>query len=159
LEIRAARLDDTKAISKLLCELTTKFVTSEFTTEGKQALLETISAESIDKCIRAGFSYHVAETDDQLAGVVGVKGDSHLYHLFVAERFQRQGIAGKLWHVAMSESLAKGNPGEFTVNSSLYARDFYGRLGFVELSGPRSKNGVIFIPMKLKLGNRQGPCA
>lgn len=103
----------------------------------------------IEECIQSVYMYHVAETGHGLVGVVGVKDNNHLYHLFVAEQYQHQGIARKLWRVAMQACLDKGNPGEFTVNSSSYARGVYKKLGFVEQSGPREKGGVVFFPMKL----------
>ena len=69
--------------------------------------------------------------------------------MFVAERYHRKGIAKKLWQRAMEECLLEGNPGEFTVNSSSYARGVYKQLGFVAQSGPQEKNEVMFFPMKL----------
>jgi predicted GNAT family N-acyltransferase len=50
----------------------------------------------------------------------------------------------------MDACLSRGDPGEFTVNSSEYARGVYEKLGFVALSGPEEKNGVVYIPMKLE---------
>ena len=155
LEIRPATQDDIENISELLCDLSERFITGDFSSEGKQTLLETLTPEGIEKSMQSGFRYHVAEEDDQLVGVVGMKENSHLYHLFVAEGFQRRGIARKLWQVAMKECLEKGNPGEFTVNSSSYAQGAYEKLGFVSVSGPMEKGGVVFFPMKLIITRQQ----
>jgi len=106
---------------------------------------------AVEKSIQAGFRYHLAEVGSQLVGVVGVKDNSHLYHLFVAESHQRQGVATGLWQLAMQACFDEGNSGEFTVNSSKYAQEAYKTLGFVAQSGPQDKNGVIFIPMKLTI--------
>ena len=81
---------------------------------------------------------------------MGIRDNSHLYHLFVAEKYQRKGIAKKLWQLAMDACLSRGSTGEFTVNSSEYARGVYEQLGFIALSGPEEKNGVVYIPMKLE---------
>ena len=101
--------------------------------------------------MQAGYKYHVAEKDGRLVGVVAVRGNTHLYHLFVAEQYQREGIAKKLWQVAMEVCLSNGNPGEFTVNSSEYALGIYKQFGFVAQPGPQIHKGVVFFPMKLEV--------
>lgn len=149
LKIRVATPGDSKNISLLICGLVEKFVVKEFSTQGRDFLLSTLTAESINQNLQAGYRYHVAEVDGLLTGVVAIKGNTHLYHLFVAEQFHRRGIAKKLWHHAMNECLGNCNSIEFTVNSSAYAVGAYKRLGFVAQSGPQEKNGVVFYPMKL----------
>ena len=107
--------------------------------------------EKIEKYIQSGYRYHVAETDSQVVGVVAVRDNVHLFHLFVAEQYQRRGIATQLWKVAKTVCLNEGNPGEFTVNSSSFARDVYEKLGFISCSDPQEIDGILFYPMKLKL--------
>ena len=153
--LRNATPSDAGKISKLISGLTEKFIAYEFTPAGTEELLHSMAPDAIEKYIRSGYEYHVAEMDARLIGVVAVRGNSHLYHLFVAEKFQNRGIAGQLWRVAMKSCLAKGNPGVFTVNSSRYARPVYEKLGFVVQSGPQEKNGVIYIPMKLSIESPQ----
>jgi len=150
LDIREATAEDADSISALCCELSAKFITHEFTAVGVTHLLASMQSESIEKYIRSGFKYHVAVIDNQVVGVVGIRDNSHLYHLFVAEKYQRKGIAKKLWQLAMDACLSRGSTGEFTVNSSEYARGVYEQLGFIALSGPEEKNGVVYIPMKLE---------
>ena len=132
-----------------MCGLVLKYITNEFTLNASHTLLDSMTATAIEKYMQSGFRYHVAEMDGQLAGVVGVRNNAHLFHLFVAELYQRQGIASRLWNVAMQACLEEGNPGEFTVNSSRYALSVYEKLGFITHSGPQEKNGIIFFPMKL----------
>jgi len=153
MRIRAAKAGESESISKLICELSDKFIANEFSPRGRNFLLSSMTPDSITKYMQSGYRYHVAEVDTRLVGVVAVKNNKHLYHLFVAEQYQRQGIAKMLWQVAMKVCLGKGNAGEFTVNSSEYAVSVYEQLGFVAQPGPEIKNGVIFFPMKLKLSN------
>lgn len=149
MEIRAATAEDSVVIGNLVCRLSEKYISNDFTPEGKQTLLNSMTPAAIKSYIQSGYRYHVAEVDNQLVGVVGVKDNTHLYHLFVAEDHHRQGIASRLWQVAVKACMGDGNPGEFTVNSSIYAVGAYESLGFVAQSGPKDKNGVLFIPMKL----------
>lgn len=149
-DIRVATPDDSESISKLVSELSVKYIVNEFTRGGADHLLASMSPDAIRKYIDCGYDYHVAEMDGRIIGVVGIKDNRHLFHLFVAGKFQRQGIAKELWQVSMGACLSRGNPGEFTVNSSSYATAVYEKLGFVAQSGPQEKNGVVFIPMKLE---------
>lgn len=149
LRIRAAVPEDSESICKLICGLVEKFIAREFSSQGTDFLLSTITADAISRNMRSGYRYHVAEVKGLLTGVVAVRDNFHLYHLFVAEQFHRKGIARKLWQFAMAECLREGNTGEFTVNSSAYALGVYKKLGFVAQRGPQEKNGVVFYPMKL----------
>jgi GNAT superfamily N-acetyltransferase len=149
--IKQAILADSERISKLVYGLAEKYIAHEFTAEGVENLLSSMEPGEIKQYIESGFMYHIAESDGQLVGVVGVRDNSHLYHLFVDERYQRQGIAKALWRVAVESCLLKGNPGVFTVNSSRYALPIYERLGFIVQSGPQQSSGVTYIPMKLTI--------
>ncbi len=153
LNIRDATLDDAASISKLVYALSEKYMAHEFTIDGARTLLDSMKPGVIKECIQSGFRYHVAEIGDQVGGVVGVRDNSHLYHLFVAEEYQHQGLAKKLWQVAVRACLSNGNPGIFTVNSSKYALPVYKKLGFVIQSEPEERNGVISIPMKLVMNS------
>jgi len=152
MRIRAAWPGDSKDISELISGLSDRFITDAFSPTGREHLLSTMTPQAIEKFIQTGYRYHIAEMNGSLVGVVAVRDNKHLYHLFVAEEYQRQGIAKKLWQLAMEECLANGNTEEFTVNSSEYAQDVYKRLGFVARPGPRVKEGVVFFPMSLQVG-------
>jgi len=149
LEIRRASADDAASISNLVSKLSEKYIIQEFNAGGAEYLLASMEPDAIKKYIDSGFKYHVAEIDKRVVGVVGIRDNSHLYHLFVDEKYQRRGIARELWQLARETCLDNGNPGEFTVNSSRYARVLYEKLGFVVQTGPQEKNGVLFFPMKL----------
>ena len=114
-------------------------------------LLGSMDEPSIRGDIESGYRYHVAEEAGELAEVAAVRDNSHLYHLFVSERFQGQGLARRLWEVAKTASLSAGNPGLFTVNSYRYAAGMYESCGFIRQSEEVNCSGVVCIPMKLEL--------
>lgn len=151
IQIRHATATDSGRISELLCSLSSKFITPELTAEGEKVLLDSMSPKAIGNYMRSGFRYHVAETAQRIIGVAGVSENKHLFHLFVAESFQRQGVARHLWRVAMQECLGNGNPGIFTVNSSEYAQRVYEKLGFLATSAVQEKDGVRFVPMQMTI--------
>jgi GNAT superfamily N-acetyltransferase len=128
--------------------LVEKFIAPEFSPEGQRNLLSSMTPEAIESLFRAGHCYHVAEMDGRLAGVIGVRGNSHVHHLFVAEDFQLQGVAGQLWSVAKQACLEAGNPGRFSVCSSRIALEVYKSLGFSEAGPPETKDSVTAFPMR-----------
>lgn len=144
-------MEDAEAISCLACELSARYIVPDFTPEGSEILLSSMTNEKIRKYMGDGFRYHVALSNNQVIGAIAIRDNSHLYHLFVNENFHRQGIATRLWETARDICLATGNPGRFTVNVSLNARPVYEKFGFVTTSSAQDKNGVIALPMKLTL--------
>jgi GNAT superfamily N-acetyltransferase len=153
MKIREATVDDADEISAIVYALSEKYIASEFSTEGRETLLKSMTPVEIKKYIESGYRYHVAEIDGQIVGVVGIRENWHVYHLFVVEAHHRKGIARQLWKVALETCRLAGNWEEFTVNSSRYAKPLYERLGFVAQSGLEEKKGVISIPMKLKVNS------
>lgn len=153
MKIRVATLDDAPAISRLVRRLLEAFVAYEFSDEGRSTLLASCTPESIAGYMRSAFRFHVAEVDGELVGAVGVRDDRHLFHLFVAETHQRQGIGRALWEVARNAA-EKGNSGAgFTVNSSRHAVPAYRSFGFVETGPPEERHGVVSVPMRRMAGD------
>ena len=141
LEIRRATIGDAQNISELICELSIIYICHEFTKEGADALLASMSPDAIRKYIEAGYQYHVAEISNRLIGISGVKDNSHLYHLFVAEKYHRQGIGNQL--IGIITDYCKENKFQYltvktldeSVNYEPYdkTRAFYLKEGFIPL--------------------------
>ncbi len=146
--LRPATIDDAEAISALILPLLEKFIAHEFPPQGRRNLILSMQPASIRGFFEAGHRYHVAEAEGHVIGVVGIRDNAHVHHLFVAEPFRRQGLARRLWSVAREECLAAGNPGVFTVFSSRYAVPAYRKLGFVQAGPPETKDDVTAIPMR-----------
>ncbi|NMM27460.1 MAG: GNAT family N-acetyltransferase [Glaciimonas sp.] len=117
------------------------------TAEGK--FLRANNAQAISALVASGFKYHVAEAGGEIVGFVGVRDNCHLYHLFVAEQVQRQGLARRLWTVAKSACYAAGNRSRFTVNSSNNAIPVYESFGFTRAAPTQDSGGVLYNPMVL----------
>lgn len=93
MKIRAADPSDAEAISSLVVELSAPFYTSPART-GSELFLASVSAEAERRYLSAeNFSIHVAESNGQLAGVVALRDNTHLFHLFVAKPFQGMHLA------------------------------------------------------------------
>jgi GNAT superfamily N-acetyltransferase len=146
-EIVPAAPSDADAISALILGLSDPFFL-EPSRVGAEPFLASVSPEGQRRYLQAGnYSYHVAKSQGQLVGLVALRDNAHLFHLFVAQPFQGQGLARRLWHVVQDEALRAGNPGSFTVNASLNAVPVYEKFGFVRQGDVRRMNGVAFQPM------------
>jgi ribosomal protein S18 acetylase RimI-like enzyme len=149
------RLDpsDVPAVADLLEHLARVSITDEFSKPAEEHFLQANNAAAIGANVLNGFEYHVAVLGETVVGFVGVRDNSHLYHLFVAEWLQRQGIGRQLWQCAKRVCYAKGNHGRFTVNSSNNAISMYETFGFVRSASPLNDAGVMYNPMVLNEGN------
>jgi GNAT superfamily N-acetyltransferase len=118
--------------------------------KGAEPFFESIAEGAIERYITAeNFVYYVAENEREIVGVVAVRDNKHLYHLFISPRYQRCGLGKQLWQYVRQRAIAAGNPGEFTVNSSLNAVPVYQAFGFVPTSSVVEAYGVSFLPMRL----------
>lgn len=150
MNIRQANKQDSASIASLIKDLAEKFIVAEFSEKGRNQFFSSNDQSSIEQFFDSGFIYHVAEEAEEIIGVVGIRDNSHLYHLFVAESQQGNGLARKLWEYAMRLCLAAGNPGSFTVNSSNNAVGVYEAFGFKRKGGMAESNGVLYNPMCLE---------
>jgi GNAT superfamily N-acetyltransferase len=148
IHIRPATAADATRISDLLSSLSRQFIAHEFTDEGRERLLNSLTPAAIERLLEMGYRYFVAESGRSLAGVVATRDDRHLYHLFVAIEFQRQGLARRLWEFAQYDCAARSGSTEFTVNASRFALPAYERLGFVRVGEVQETGGVVSVPMK-----------
>ncbi|HET7794137.1 MAG TPA: GNAT family N-acetyltransferase [Rhizobacter sp.] len=157
LTITPAALTDAEAISALILELSAPFYDSP-TREGSEPFVASVGAQATRRNLSAGnFSYRVARAGGVLAGVVALRDNAHLFHLFVAEPFQGQGLARRLWSLVEAEARKAGNPGLFTVNASLNAVPVYERFGFMRDGEVQHMHGISFQPMRLGPGRNITP--
>jgi GNAT superfamily N-acetyltransferase len=149
--IRLLEDADIPAVARLFRDSACEFIVHESPPEGAARFLRENDEEGLRVHLGRGYVYHVALVDGVLAGFIAVRDVTHLFHLFVDKRWHRQGIARRLWEVAREASLAAGNPGFFTVNSSDYALPVYARWGFVRAAPRQFNNGLYYTPMRLEL--------
>jgi GNAT superfamily N-acetyltransferase len=149
--IRPAEVADAPAVSALIGSLL-HYRTDAPAEPAPASFLAKFTPRAIEGYVSdPKVNYLVAEVDGELAGVLGLRDNSHLFHLFVAAPFQGRGIARALWERARAEAQAAGNVTAITVRSSLYAVPVYARFGFVA-TGPRTDApGVTYVPMRLDL--------
>lgn len=152
MKVEIASPANAEEISALIVELSEPFYLSP-SRVGAESFLASVSPEAERSYLSAAnFSYYVAKSGAKLVGVVAIRDNAHLFHLFVAKAFQGKGLARHLWGIAKQEALQAGNPGEFTVSSSLNAMPVYEKFGFVCQGGVQHAHGISFQPMQLRSG-------
>ena len=142
---------DIPSVASLLESLAREHITHEFPPQAQARFLANNNEDRIRAFVAHGFRYHVTESRGRIVGFVGVRDNKHLYHLFVANDFQRRGLGRRLWAVAREECIAAGNSGSFTVNSSNNAVAVYERLGFARSGPARNHGGVLYNPMATQI--------
>ncbi len=127
---------DAEGVGILIADTFGKFNLSYATPEEQHLLLGPFRhARSPDPAHRAAIveilradMIFIAEEEGEIVGVLRGKV-GRLHSLFVDERFHRRGIGRRLVEHFERECLHQG-AGEITLDSSLYAVDFYIRLGY-----------------------------
>lgn len=152
INIRTAVIADAKAISALIVPLVVKYICPTWQPAVRHILLDSMSEQKIAGYLAGNYFYLLAlNADQEIVGVASMRDYSHLYHLFVADSYQGQGLARQLWQALLVEALRQGNSGRFTVNSALHAEHIYLRFGFKRTEGVRNRDGMVDIPMLLEL--------
>jgi ribosomal protein S18 acetylase RimI-like enzyme len=151
MKIRQATTKDAQAISALISSVSHYF-TLHPRGVGADGFLKTIKPLAIAGYIEDDkFMYFSAFIESDLAGVVAIRDNEHLYHLFVSPKFQRRGLANKLWTFAKEDAIRKSNTNVFTVNSTEYAVPVYEKFGFRAVGQRVEADGIAFVPMKLTI--------
>ena len=150
MQIRLLEPADIPAAAALLRRVAESFILHESAPDAAAGFLAQHDADGLRRNLDAGFVYHLASVDGALAGFIGVRGGTHVYHLFVDAGYQRRGIAHALWQAARAAALVPGHPGVFTVNASNYSVPFYQSLGF-ERTAPMQVDKVRYNPMRLSM--------
>lgn len=149
MSIRAAIITDVPRISSLVRSLAHYYL-DDWDGTIPLWLEDTLTPEEfLARLSDADYMNLVFEANGFVVGYVSAKRSGHLYHLFVAEAFQGQGISRRLWEQVRKQSQCKA----FSVRSSIHAVPVYKRFGFFESGPVGRKDGVSFQPMEFSCEN------
>ena len=149
MNFRQGTVVDARPIAELIASFQSE-LTVDPAGVGAEQYLASVSEHAERRYLESPrYSFIVAEESGAVAGFIAIRDNTHLFHLFVARPFHRHGLARRLWHGAREEALRRGNPGEFTVNSSLNAIAVYKAFGFVPSGPVTTAHGISFLPMRL----------
>ncbi|UNK50218.1 GNAT family N-acetyltransferase [Lysobacter sp. S4-A87] len=143
--LRQATVADATAISALVCDLTQRWIAADCTPDGAARLLQMLAPGPTATRLGEGYRYVVAQRGQSLVGVAALRLPAHLFHLFVADDAQRQGLARRMWRTV--QAWVDG-PSPITVNASRHALAVYRKFGFEAIAGEVSEHGIVFTPME-----------
>jgi len=120
--IRRATIDDADTISALVHSVAHYF-TIHADGRGAEEFFKSITSTAIRGYLTSDQYVYWLGCDEQnhVIAAIALRDNSHLYHLFVASEQQSQGYARQLWQHLQTHAAQNGNPGNFTVNASLFA--------------------------------------
>lgn len=144
IRLRPAVGADFPALALLLHDLAVHYITPDMAPEVAATFLRENDEAALLAYRERGHRFRIATTEGEIVGFIALRPPSHLFHLFVAERWQRRGVARALWDAARAEA---GPQTQFTVNSSPYAVRAYEALGFRRDGAMQTRNGVQYQPM------------
>lgn len=143
--IREAKNEDARDIRDLVLSLSHFYLEIDH-----QSLPDwfknTLTIDEFEKRISRNndFRNFVTEIDQEISAYLSIKNENHIFHLFVSEKHQNQGLATALWeHVkAITEQ------DKYTVRSSPFAIPVYECFGFKKTEALLSKDGLSFQAME-----------
>ncbi len=152
IKIRRATKRDAAAIHELILSVAHYFL-ADLNGKHAERFYKTVSKQEVAAQIAdERFIYLVAEVRGKIAGILSIRDNAFVYHLFVAEKYQKQGVASALWEKGRELALQAGNPGHFRLNATPYAVPVYRQWGFRPTGERLYKYGIDFVPMRMELG-------
>ena len=149
--IRDATPADATAISELVCRVAGDTIFADGPEDGRRYFMAmNAPAATAGKLSDSAYRYHVAEQDGRIVGMVAMRGNAHVYHLFVDTSMHGTGLGRALWEHAREVCRRNGNHGRYTVDATPDTVGFYERFGFQVSGALGVRNGHPALPMKLE---------
>ena len=141
MEIRALTREELFSSLDLVWKVFCDYEAVNYPEDGKMAFYNAIHSEEFLNMLSA----YGAFEDNAMTGIIALRNEgSHVALFFVDGCHQGRGIGKKLWETVLNESTSN----IITVNSSIYAKDIYTKLGFRQKEDVQEKDGIRFIPME-----------
>lgn len=140
-------------VSNLVWSVFAEFEAPEFSKAGIDEFKKFILPEQIKTNCDAGKLFILCcKNNEEIVGIIAIRGYRHISLLFVKKEYHRKGIARKLLELAI-EKCCQLDPNlkGITVNSSPYAVGIYEKMGFERTDVEQEIKGIRFSPMNLIL--------
>ena len=154
---RLMRPGEENPVIDLVSRVFAQFVAPLYSDEGVAEFMKYADPSIMAERTKGNHFVQVAESHDEIIGIIEIREHSHIALFFVGPEHQRKGIGRELLNKAVQECIAS-NPEltEITVNSSPNAVSAYRTLGFIERDEEKTANGIRFVKMSLEVNN---PCS
>lgn len=151
IKIRRFKKSDAEAINRLLMRVFSKYNAKEVSQKGMEFFRERYSKKNIQDMWGKDDYVLVAEKDTRLVGVGRAKKNGWITHVYVSGNYMGKGIGQTL--MQKMESWLRRNSIKYAkLNSSLFALEFYKRLGYKKITLRRKiYHGIPMYSMKKRL--------
>ncbi|WP_319477102.1 GNAT family N-acetyltransferase [Marispirochaeta aestuarii] len=138
-----------KEVHNLLSSVFNEFVGFEYTEEGNKVFNDLIKPENILERHKSGNIILTYEKNGRIIGIIEVRDNNHICLFFVDKRYHNKGIGRELFNEMLLK--IEGKTEYLEINASPFSEEIYSRLGFKSIDNKKEINGILFIPMKMKL--------
>lgn len=149
--VRSMEAGQLKEALQLAWNVFSEYEAPEYAQEGIQEFQRYLSLPDMRERVETKrFLAWVCLAGEAIVGMLGASPapeGGHINLLFVDGSHHRKGIARALVEAMLSHYHEQEVTGKITVNSSPYAVEAYGRLGFQKIKEEQTVNGIRFIPM------------
>jgi GNAT superfamily N-acetyltransferase len=144
--IRKFRKQDASDVCRLVSTTFKTFVASEFTKKGVKKFLE---EQTPEKQIERSKTRNVlvAVSNRKIIGMIEGNGKDKVTRLFVYRQYHGKGIAKQMMN-KLEKIYKKHGTSKIRVFSSLYAINFYKKMGYKKSTRKIRKNGFVYQPMR-----------
>lgn len=151
--IRPLKVNEEFKVSGLIQETFKEFINDDFySEEGVKNFLRYVNAHNISYRLKNNHIVFVAAENKEIKGAIEIRNLNHISLLFVAKKYVKQGIGTALLKFAINVCKENNkNLESITVHAVPKSINVYKRLGFEAETAQQVVNGIVFIPMKLKI--------
>lgn len=150
--VRAIGKSEWEEAMQLAWDTFLRFEATDYSKEGVDNFRDFVKGSDLKKLFLSGtYPTWGAFEDDIIVGVVSMRNRSHISLLFVDADHHHMGIATKLLDALFEHVLDEERLNEVTVNAAPYAKEFYHKIGFVDLDEEKVTDGIRYTPMVIEL--------
>lgn len=129
-----------------------EFEADDYTPLGIRSFEDFITDSTLHRMfIMGAYQMFVALDGSRMAGMITVRGNSHISLLFVDKDYHRKGIGRALMEGLCGYLRTELAIRRVTVNAAPFGIGFYHRLGFTDLQPEQISSGIRYTPMELFL--------
>lgn len=150
--VRAIKVNEWEEAMQLAWDTFLRFETADYSAEGVNSFRDFVKSTTLKELFLKGdYPTWGAFDNSIMVGVIGVRNKSHISLLFVDGDYHHKGIASKLVKTVFDHVKNEEGLKEVTVNAAPYATGFYHKIGFVDLDGEKTVDGIRYTPMVAEL--------
>ena len=150
--LKEMEIKELKETMELVKRVFDEFEAPYYTKRGIKNFYKFANYNNIKDQLNKNMHIFITKHENKIIGMIAIRNYSHISLLFVDKKYHGKKIATRLLEEAKLYCRQNNkNVKEITVNSSRYGIKFYHATGFKDTGLEQEMDGIIFIPMELKI--------